>query len=88
MSWGDACQCFFDDRVDQSACTLPNESFRARGLVLRYYEHDRLLYPARTRNGFTPAVGGQLFKKLRPLEIKECPFVNLSEAKSGRWGRA
>jgi ATP-dependent DNA ligase len=28
----------------------------------------------------------ELLKKLRQLEIKECPFANLPEAKSGRWG--
>ena len=28
----------------------------------------------------------QLFKKFRGLEIAECPFANLPEAKSGRWG--
>ena len=43
-------------------------------------------YAARTRNGCTPAVRAQLFKKLRALEIKPCPFANLPEAKSGRWG--
>jgi ATP-dependent DNA ligase len=46
----------------------------------------RLIYAARTRNGFTPVVRQQLFKKFRALEIKDCPFVNLPEAKSGRWG--
>src|SRR5687767_1766894 len=37
-------------------------------------------------NGFTPAARQQLFKKFRPLEVKDCPFVNLPETKSGRWG--
>jgi len=55
-------------------------------LILGYYEGDRLIYVARTRNGFTPAARVQLFKKFRGLEIDECPFVNLPEAKSGRWG--
>ena len=41
---------------------------------------------ARTRNGFTPASRVQLFKKLKPLEIDECPFANLPEKKAGRWG--
>ena len=27
-----------------------------------------------------------MFKKFRPLEINDCPFVNLPETKSGRWG--
>ena len=37
-------------------------------------------------NGFTPTVRNPLFGECRALEIKECPFVNLPEAKSGRWG--
>src|SRR5215203_3917010 len=55
-------------------------------LIFGYYDGDRLIYAARTRNGFTPVVREQLFKKFRGLEVEECPFVNLPEAKSGRWG--
>jgi DNA ligase D-like protein (predicted ligase) len=55
-------------------------------LVIGYYEGEKLMYAARTRNGFTPASRVELFKKLRPLEIKECPFANLPEKKAGRWG--
>jgi DNA ligase D-like protein (predicted ligase) len=55
-------------------------------LIFGYYEGDRLLYVARTRNGFTPVVRAQLFKKFRALEIKTCPFANLPEPKGGRWG--
>jgi bifunctional non-homologous end joining protein LigD len=56
-------------------------------LIFGYYEGDRLIYVARTRNGFTPAMRAQLSKKFKGLEISECPFVNLPEAKSGRWGQ-
>jgi bifunctional non-homologous end joining protein LigD len=56
-------------------------------LVIGYYEGHKLMYAARSRNGFTPASRAeQLFKKIKPLEIKECPFANLPEKKSGRWG--
>jgi ATP-dependent DNA ligase len=55
-------------------------------LVFGYYDGNRLMYAGRTRNGFTPIVRQQLFKKFRGLAIKECLFVNLPEAKSGRWG--
>jgi len=55
-------------------------------LVIGYYEGGRLLYAARTRNGFTPGSRAELFKRLRPLETTACPFANLPEAKSGRWG--
>jgi DNA ligase D-like protein (predicted ligase) len=55
-------------------------------LVIGYYQDGKLMYAARTRNGFTPASRAELFKKLKPLEIKECPFANLPEKKAGRWG--
>ena len=55
-------------------------------LIIGYYDGDRLLYAGRTRNGFTPAARAQLVKKFRGLEMKACPFANLPEARSGRWG--
>jgi DNA ligase D-like protein (predicted ligase) len=64
--------------------TVGTKTFDA--IVFGYYESDRLIYAARTRNGFTPVVREQLFKTFRGLEIDACPFVNLPEAKSGRWG--
>src|SRR4029077_14088245 len=51
-------------------------------LVIGYYDGDKLIYAARTRNGFTPASRVELFKKIKPLEIKECPFANLPEKKA------
>jgi DNA ligase D-like protein (predicted ligase) len=56
-------------------------------LILGYYDGDRLIYVARTRNGFTPATRAQVFKKFRGLEIDACPFANLPEPRSGRWGQ-
>ena len=55
-------------------------------LIFGYYEGDRLIYVARTRNGFTPASRVKLFRRFKGLEIAQCPFANLPEAKSGRWG--
>ena len=55
-------------------------------LVIGYYQDGKLIYAARTRNGFTPASRAELFKKLKFLETKECPFANLPEKKAGRWG--
>jgi bifunctional non-homologous end joining protein LigD len=55
-------------------------------LIIGYYDGDRLLYAARTRNGFTPVVRRQLFDRFRKLEVRDCPFANLPEARSGRWG--
>jgi DNA ligase D-like protein (predicted ligase) len=56
-------------------------------LVFGYYEGDNLIYVARTRNGFTPVTRANLFRKFKGLEIDTCPFVNLPEARSGRWGQ-
>ena len=36
----------------------------------RHCQPGKLIYAARTRNGFTPASRAELFKKLKPLEIK------------------
>lgn len=56
-------------------------------LVLGYYENGNLIYAARTRNGFTPALRESLFKRLSKLEINACPFSNLPEKSGGRWGQ-
>jgi bifunctional non-homologous end joining protein LigD len=50
--------------------------------VLRNTEHNVV-----ARNGFTPVTRAQLLKKFKGLEISECPFANLPEARSGRWGQ-
>jgi ATP-dependent DNA ligase len=55
-------------------------------VIFGYYDGSRLLYAGCTRNGFTPATRAELHRRLRGLEIAECPFVNLPEAISGRWG--
>jgi DNA ligase D-like protein (predicted ligase) len=56
-------------------------------LVFGYYEGKQLMYVARTRNGFTPASRQRLFERFRGLEVPDCPFMNLPETKSGRWGQ-
>src|SRR6202158_4695092 len=55
-------------------------------LIFGYYEDGKLMYAARTRNGFTPGTRVKLFKNLKGLETPECPFANLPEKRSGRWG--
>lgn len=55
-------------------------------LIFGYYEGDRLIYVARTRNGFTPAVRAELMKRFEELRTNKCPFANLPEPRSGRWG--
>jgi ATP-dependent DNA ligase len=64
--------------------TLAGRHFDA--LIFGYWEADKLMYAARTRSGFTPAVREQLHQRFRALETPECPFANLPEARAGRWG--
>ena len=56
-------------------------------LIFGYYKDTQLIYAARTRNGFTPASRERLFRQFRGMEINRCPFANLPEARSGRWGQ-
>jgi bifunctional non-homologous end joining protein LigD len=65
--------------------TVGTRTFDA--LIFGYYEGDRLLYVARTRNGFTAVMRARLMRKFAGLEISACPFANLPEARSGRWGQ-
>ena len=65
--------------------TFGTKTFDA--VIIGDYDGDRLIYAACTRNGFTPATRNRLFKKFARLEIPECPFANLPEARSGRWGQ-
>jgi bifunctional non-homologous end joining protein LigD len=46
-------------------------------IIFGYYQGTRLMYAARTRNGFTPALRVALMKRFQGLEIEECPFANL-----------
>ena len=65
--------------------TIGTRTFDA--LIFGYYEGSRLIYAARTRNGFTPALRDQIFRKIRGLETPDCPFANLPEETGGRWGQ-
>jgi DNA ligase D-like protein (predicted ligase) len=54
-------------------------------LIVGCYEGRELRYVSKVRNGFTPRLRRDLYPLLRMLEVGRCPFVNLPEAKRGRW---
>lgn len=56
-------------------------------LVVGYYEGGKLIYAARVRAGLVPASRRDLYGLLKPHIDKTCPFANLPEATSGRWGQ-
>jgi ATP-dependent DNA ligase len=55
-------------------------------LIVGYYNGDKLMYVARTRNGFVPASRRQVFSKLKHLVTPNCPFANLPETRRSRFG--
>jgi bifunctional non-homologous end joining protein LigD len=55
-------------------------------LIVGYYDGDKLMYVARTRNGFAPASRRQVFSKVKHLVMATCPFVNLPETRRSRFG--
>jgi DNA ligase D-like protein (predicted ligase) len=55
-------------------------------LLVGYYEGDQLIFAAKVRNGFVPAVRDTIFQRFNKLRIKTCPFSNLPESEKGRWG--
>jgi DNA ligase D-like protein (predicted ligase) len=55
-------------------------------LIVGYHDGDKLMYVARTRNGFVPASRRQVFSKLKHLVTPACPFANLPETRRSRFG--
>jgi bifunctional non-homologous end joining protein LigD len=64
--------------------TVGGSTFDA--VIFGYHEGTKLMYAGRTRSGFTPKLREDLTKRFRPLEVPDCPFANLPQEKSGRWG--
>jgi len=56
-------------------------------LVVGFYSGNELIYAAKVRAGLVPATRRELYAGLKPVIIGECPFKNLPEPKSGRWGQ-
>jgi bifunctional non-homologous end joining protein LigD len=55
-------------------------------LLVGYYEGDRLLFAAKVGTGFDQKLLASLHERLEKLRRPDCPFANLPEARSGRWG--
>jgi DNA ligase D-like protein (predicted ligase) len=54
---------------------------------LRNFDANKLIFVAKTRNGFTPMLRETVFKSLKGLRIEKCPFAHLPEKKKGMWGQ-
>ena len=56
-------------------------------LVFGYYEGDKLMYAARTRNGFASALRADLMKKFKRSKPRNVRSGICRRRKAGRWGR-
>jgi bifunctional non-homologous end joining protein LigD len=56
-------------------------------IIVGYYDRDALIYVARVRAGFVPALRVKVFERFHTLEINTCPFSNLPQRNKGRWGQ-
>jgi len=57
-------------------------------LLVGYYDGRDLIFIAKIRNGFTPALRREIAAKFARLKTTRCPFANLPEPASARRGEA
>ena len=57
-------------------------------LLVGVYEGKQLLFTAKVKNGFVPRDRDEIFPSLKRLASEKCPFTNLPEKRSSRWGEA
>ena len=55
-------------------------------LLVGYYEGKALRFAAKVRAGLIPHLRRSLLDKLKPLRVTRCPFANLPDADTSRWG--
>jgi bifunctional non-homologous end joining protein LigD len=56
-------------------------------LLVGVYEKKSLVYAGKVGTGFSEAVLADLARRFKPLARKTCPFVDLPEARKGRYGQ-
>jgi bifunctional non-homologous end joining protein LigD len=55
-------------------------------LLVGFYDAGELVFAGKVRAGMVPHVRRELLRRLKPLEIGVCPFSNLPDSETGRWG--
>jgi len=56
-------------------------------LLVGYYGPDGLLFAGRVGTGFSAKALAALYEGLQKIRRTSCPFINLPEKRSGRWGQ-
>jgi bifunctional non-homologous end joining protein LigD len=64
----------------------PDGSNGVDALLVGYYEGRDLRFAGKVRAGFVPHVRREVLGRLKPLRVKVCPFLNLRDSKTPRWG--
>jgi bifunctional non-homologous end joining protein LigD len=64
----------------------PSGNSSVDALLVGYFEEQELRFAAKVRAGLVPHVRSELARKLKPLQVKHCPFVDLPTEGSSRWG--
>jgi bifunctional non-homologous end joining protein LigD len=57
-------------------------------LLVGVYENKRLIFVAKVKDGFVPRIRDEIFPALQKLKVVHCPFKNLPEKKTLRWGES
>src|SRR5688572_33373015 len=55
-------------------------------LLVGYNDDTGLRFAGKVRAGFVPHLRREVFKALKPHHVDECPFIDLPNSRSYRWG--
>ena len=64
----------------------PSGSSSVDALLVGYFDKGELRFAAKVRAGLVPHVRSEFARKLKPLRVNDCPFVDLPTEGSSRWG--
>jgi len=64
----------------------PQGSTALDAILVGYYQGRKLQFAGKVRAGFTPHIRREVLERLKPLATVTCPFANLPDASTGRWG--
>jgi bifunctional non-homologous end joining protein LigD len=64
----------------------PQGSTALDAILVGYYQGKKLQFAGKVRAGFTPHIRREVLERLKPLGTVTCPFANLPDPSTGRWG--
>jgi bifunctional non-homologous end joining protein LigD len=56
-------------------------------LIVGFYRRKELIFVGRVGTGFSTALLGKLYSRLKQIERPSCPFVNLPLPRGSKWGQ-